>query len=289
MTESTAPIPATIRAVLPELRPSERRIAALVLNDPDRCLGLTAREFAELSDTSTASVMRFIKRLGYPHLNAFRTQLTRDTTRDALSSQVGEPIGDIDPDDPPEDIIEKISYQESQAISDTALLLDPRALTQAIQIVSDAKRSDAFGVGASALVGADLQEKLTRIGRTSFAWRDSHSAWTAAATLDADCAAIAITHSGTTQDTLRFAAIAKRSGAKVIILTNHPRDWPDLADVVLTTAAQETKFRSGAMASRIAQHLVLDCLFVGIAQRHYRTSMAALRDTYEAVHGEITW
>jgi hypothetical protein len=52
---------------------------------------------------------------------------------------------------------------------------------------------------------------------------------------------------------------------------------------VLTTAARETTFRSGAMASRIAQLAVIDCLFVGVAQRSYDRTTTALNRTYRAV------
>ena len=40
---------------------------------------------------------------------------------------------------------------------------------------------------------------------------------------------------------------------------------------------------SGAMASRIAQLVVIDCLFVGVAQRSYERTMRALERTYAAV------
>ena len=46
---------------------------------------------------------------------------------------------------------------------------------------------------------------------------------------------------------------------------------------MLTTAARETTFRSGAMASRLAQLTVVDCVFVGVAQRTYATDAAGAR------------
>jgi DNA-binding MurR/RpiR family transcriptional regulator len=52
---------------------------------------------------------------------------------------------------------------------------------------------------------------------------------------------------------------------------------------VLTTAARETTFRSGATASRLAQLTVVDCVFVGVAQRTYETSQRALDLTHDAV------
>ena len=44
-------------------------------------------------------------------------------------------------------------------------------------------------------------------------------------------------------------------------------------------------FRSGAMASRIAQLAVVDCLFVGVAQRSWDRTLRALERTFVAVQG----
>ena len=45
----------------------------------------------------------------------------------------------------------------------------------------------------------------------------------------------------------------------------------------------ETTFRSGATASRLAQLTVIDCLFVGVAQRTYSDTLGALEATRNAV------
>ena len=58
-----------------------------------------------------------------------------------------------------------------------------------------------------------------------------------------------------------------------------------MADLVLTTAARETTFRSGATASRLAQLTVIDCVFVGVARQTYEPTRQALEATYTAVHG----
>ena len=56
----------------------------------------------------------------------------------------------------------------------------------------------------------------------------------------------------------------------------------DIAD--LTTAGRETQFRSGALGSRIAQLMVVDCLFIGVATASFDASMQALRATYDVTH-----
>src|ERR687892_486336 len=77
-----------------------------------------------------------------------------------------------------------------------------------------ARRIDIYGIGASGFVGQDLHQKLHRIGLLAFSWPDPHAALTSAALLDAECVAIAISHTGTTLDTVDALRAARESGAR---------------------------------------------------------------------------
>lgn len=275
-----------MRALLPGLAPAEQRVASQFLADPAGAAELSISELAERCGTSTATVVRFSQRVGYERYRDLRLDVTREATRETLES-AGLPAasGDIDRDDSLADIVAKVSLAETLSISDTVSALDVESLAAAVGAVVRARRVDVFGVGASAVVALDLQQKLVRIGRSALAWNDSHAAWTSAATLDDECVAIAISHSGTTSDTIEFLGVARSSGATTIAITNHGASpLAQEAGHVLTTAARETAFRSGALGSRIAQLMVVDCLFIGVAQATYEESLEALRRTYVAVH-----
>lgn len=278
-----------IRAAMPALRPSERRIAEVFTGDPAAAANLSIAELAARCETSTTSVVRFYQRMGYAHYKDFRIDLTRAVAREELArSKLPEVSGDIDRDDSLEGIVSKVAMNETLSIADTARSLDMEALAEAVALLLAARRIDSFGVGASTLVGLDLQQKLSRIGRTAINWHDAHSAWTSAATLSAGCVAVAVSHTGATVDTVEFLSIARKSGAATVAITNfHDSPLARSADVTLTTAARETKFRSGALGSRIAQLMVVDCLFTGVAQASYDESMQALRNTYAVVHDRV--
>ena len=96
--------------------------------------------------------------------------------------------------------------------------------------------------------------------------------------------AIGISHTGTTIDTIDALEVARGQGAATIAVTNFAGSpIAASADLLLTTAARETTFRSGAMASRIAQLALVDCLFAGVAQRSYDEAIEALKTTYAVV------
>lgn len=277
----------TIRAALPTLRPAERRVAEAVLRDP---AGVAARSISALADqcsTSGATVLRFCRAIGYRHYPDLRLALARETGREEADNGPGARLtGDISPTDSLEQIVAKITYSDARAIEDTAATLDLDSLARAIDAVAGAERIDIYGVGASGFVAQDLHQKLHRIGLLSSVWPDPHAALTSAALLGPSDVAIAISHTGTTIDTIEALRVAAEHRATTIAITNFGRaPLTDHARHVLTTAARETTFRSGAMASRIAQLAVIDCLFVGVAQRSYDRTMRALELTYAAVQG----
>lgn len=275
-----------MRALRPELTPVENRIAEQFLTAPAQTAALSIAELASRCATSTASVVRFSRRVGYERYRDLRLDVTRAAMRETMETDgITTVSGDIDRSDSLADIVAKVSLAETLSISDTVSALDVDALAGAVDAVTRARRVDVFGVGASAVVGLDLQRKLVRIGRTALEWSDSQAAWTSAATLGPGCVAIAISHSGATADTIEFLGIARAGGATTVAITNHGASpLAQRADLVLTTAARETSFRSGALGSRIAQLMVVDCLFIGVAQATYDESMEALRRTYVAVH-----
>ncbi|MEV6026604.1 MurR/RpiR family transcriptional regulator [Streptomyces sp. NPDC052036] len=276
---------ARIRAALPTLAPSERRVADAVLADPAQASELSISALGKRADTSVATVMRFCRAIGIANYPQLRLALAAAAAREhALGGERPTPGTDISATDTLDAIVKKIIYNEVRALEDTGAGLDLQVLGRAVDAVAGARRIDIFGVGASAFVGQDLHQKLHRIGHMAFIWTDRHAALTAAALLGPGDVALAISHSGETEDTLEPLQAAAERGAATIALTNVPRSTlAQSADLVLTTCARETPFRSGATVSRIAQLALIDCLFVGVAQRSYDATTAALEKTYGAI------
>ena len=197
------------------------------------------------------------------------------------------PTGDISPTDSLPEIVAKIAWSDARAIEDTAALLDIDSLSAAIDAVVGAQRIDIYGVGASGFVAQDLHQKLHRIGLLSSVWPDPHAALTSAALLGPGRRGHRASPTPARPSTRSRRCASPRPAAPPTIAITNVRDAPLTvhARLVLTTAARETTFRSGAMASRIAQLAVVDCLFVGVAQRSYDRTVRALELTFAAVQG----
>ena len=192
--------------------------------------------------------------------------------------------GDVTESDSIDETLYKISHQAAEAITDTARIVDRAALDIAAAAVINCRRLDIYGLGSSFLAATDLQLKLHRIGLTAFCWSDTHLALTSAAVLTDKDVAIAISHSGVTSETFQMMETAKKAGATIIAITNHPASpIGRLADHVLVTSAKESRFRSGAMTSRLVQLAMVDFLFVRIMQQIFGSASASLEKTFTAV------
>lgn len=274
-----------MRSALPQLQPAEHRVADVVLRDPAAAAQLSITELANRADTSVATVARFSHSVGFAGYPQLRLALAGAAAREsALGATTRRPPADLDEADTTEDIVAGIVHHEVRALQETAEHLDLAALDAAITAVAAARRVDIIGVGASGLVGTDLQDKLIRTGRIAFSWTEFHAAMTSAVLLGSSDVAIGISHSGSTEDVVRALAAAQSAGATTIAITNFSgAPIVEYADIVLTTAARETAFRSGALASRTAQLAVVDFLFVGVARTSLDATTDALTRTYQAI------
>jgi DNA-binding MurR/RpiR family transcriptional regulator len=131
-----------------------------------------------------------------------------------------------------------------------------------------------------------MQFSLHRIGVPVWAWTDVHNGLASAALSRPGDVALGISHSGETGETIELLAEASSRGATTIALTSFPKSpLAELADIVLLTATQATTFRPDALSARHPQLVVLDLLYVAVAQRTHERSHAAFQRTAQAVHG----
>ena len=274
-----------IRNSLSAFHATELAIANCILQDPVQVSQMNISKLAEHSDTSVASVVRFSKTVGYKGFPEFRMALVGEVSR---MGQVGIDSSELDSgitvEDSPAEIIRKIAAADALAIQSTAQRLDVASFSAAVDAWAKAQTIGLFGVASGGFVAMDLQLKLNRQGKNAIAWRDIHNALTSLSLLGPGDALVAISHSGTTVDTVDVMQAFKNRGVTIILITNALRSPATaIADIVLFTSARETTFRSGATASRIAQLTVVDCLCVALAQRNWSGTRAALDESRAAV------
>jgi DNA-binding MurR/RpiR family transcriptional regulator len=274
-----------VNAYRKNMTPAQISLADTLLSDLGAAAHLTIAELAERAGVSSATITRFCETLdysGYADLKAAVVVALDRKRNDSEKFAIAE--GDVTESDSIDETLYKISHQAAEAITDTARIVDRTALDITAAAVINCRRLDIYGLGSSFLAATDLQLKLHRIGLTAFCWSDTHLALTSAAVLTDKDVAIAISHSGVTSETFQMMETAKKAGATIIAITNHPASpIGRLADHVLVTSAKESRFRSGAMTSRLVQLAMVDFLFVRIMQQLFSSASASLEKTFTAV------
>ena len=268
-----------IRVRHASLGPSTRSIADFILENPRQVVGMSVTELAEATGASDGSVINLCRQLD---LSGFQ-QLKL-----SLAQEVVQPVQfiheDLRPSDTTPTVCRKTFHAGIQALRDTLSILDADAVDEAVRIIRAADRVEIYGIGSSAPIAEDAQYRMLRIGIDAKVVVDSHIQAISASRTGPKVAVLTISHSGATHETLAATRLAKEAGAKTIIVTNFSSSpLQAYADVKLFTMARETKFRTEAMTSRIAQLCVLDALIAALALADYDRATDTRRKTFDVL------
>ena len=279
-------IQSTIAALEGRFTPSQKRLADAIRENPSIVLDRSISELAQSCQTSVASVVRFCRALGLSGYAQLRMSLATELGKEAAQFGANLTLGaEIAQSDTLQEMMTKVASLEMLAIDETVTAIDDQALERIVSALNSASRILLFGIGASQFVAQDLHHKLMRIGRNTFLLSDAHEAWSTALLSPQNTVAIGFSHSGMTRDTMRYLELARQNGALTVAVTGSAESpIAQIADECLVAYARESSIRAGAMVSRIAQLVLVDCLFLGIARLSYDDTIVALKRTRDVTH-----
>lgn len=267
-----------IRTELPRLAGSLRKVGELILEDPAAVTHCSAAELGRRTGTSQATVTRFCRAIGLDSYQHLLIELAQERGRGEVSDWGTAEIGpDISPDDSLERVVQVVGSADLRAVQQTIDRVDLEAVERAAQAIARARRTDVYGVGGSGAVTQETEMRLFRIGCAVRGWTEVHAAATSAALLTPADVAIGISHSGATRETLEPVELAKERGATTVAITANPRSpLARAADIRLTSCSSETSFRTGSIGARHSVLVLIDCLYVRVAQLSYQRATASL-------------
>ncbi|RMB72373.1 MurR/RpiR family transcriptional regulator [Rhodococcus sp. SBT000017] len=258
------------------LSPAEQRVSRQVLSHPEDVLELSVTELAARSDTSVGTVMRFCTRLGLRGYQDLKLNLARTviSVTDSLAAEVHA-------DDTDDVVLAKVLASSATAISHASDLIDSTALTAIVDSLVTARRVAFAAVGTSAPLAADISYRLTTIGVDATFTPDPHVQHVTARMLGPGDVCFAISHTGSTQETLAVMRTAAQTGATTAALTSFTSSpLTDIVDHRLVAGSRETSYRIESMTSRLVHLAVLDAIHVALVLRRdgCREALAASGD-----------
>ena len=269
---SDPPILTLLRQSRGDLPPTARRIRDYIETYAEDVIRMSITDLAEQTGSSEGSVVGLCQRFGIKGFQELKILLARDLVDPVRLIQE-----DLAEGDGFGEASERIFAAHVASLAETRKLLSKEALERAVGILREARRCEVYGIGSSGPIAEDLGYRLLQLGFDAKVVVDSHVQSVSAAMTDRGVAVITISHSGSTVETVLATRLAHQAGARTIGITRLGRSpLQRHCDVVLYTAANETRYRPEAMSSRVAQLAIIDTLVTCCALADPRASVAKL-------------
>lgn len=270
VTDGSGAILERIRSRSAGLTLAEQRVARTVLADPSAVIHLSVTELAQASGTSPATVVRFCQSNDLRGYQELKLALARETV--PAERQL---LDEVRADDGPAEILIKVLTGAANALIDAARAVDGEELALVADMIAGAARVLFVAVGTSAPLASDVAYRLKTIGVDARYATDVHEQHVSARMLQPGDVCIAISHTGSTTETLSAMRTAAANGTATAAITSFARSpLTEVVDRVVVAGSRETAYRIEAMTSRIVHLSVLDALFALVVQRRPSSSTA---------------
>ena len=244
-----------------KLRKSEAKVASYVLANANDVIKMRIVDLAVNSEVSEPTVIRFCRALGFDGFQSFKLQLAQQLGMGSVYTQFA-----VDDNDTVTDLRNKVFDTTVGSLLTVRGELNADVLEQAISTISNARRVEFYGFGASGSVAADAQHKFFRLQLSTAAYTDPHIQHMSAIALESDDVVVAISQSGETQALLQSVHLAREAGAKVIGLAPENTSLSKQCSIPIYVNMEEDLQSYTPVSSRIAHLVVIDVLATGVAR-----------------------
>lgn len=256
---------------------SERKVAEIILANPQTAIHSSIATLAKMSDVSEPTVNRFCRRLdtkGYPD---FKLHL-------AQSLANGTPYVNrhVEEDDTPDEYTKKIFESTMAALEVARQSVDVNAINRAVDLLTQAKKISFFGLGASASVAHDALNKFFRFNVPVVYFEDILMQRMSCMNSTEGDVIVLISHTGRTKSLVELAQLAKANDATVVGITAENSPLANECTMVLSLEVPEDTDMYMPMASRIAQLTLVDILATGFTLRRgskFRENLKRVKDS----------
>ncbi|MCG1010636.1 MurR/RpiR family transcriptional regulator [Salinicoccus sp. ID82-1] len=264
------------------MTPVEQRIANFMLDNPAKVINMPVKDIARNSDTSDAAIVRFSKRIGLAGIKELKVELAKELH--TLEKENISRVIDLE-HDTHKDIFDKVFKNTIQALYNTEKIVNRDTMKEAAQLFAKSDNTFIFGLGDSANVGNELEQKLHRVNINAFFTSDKYLCMTRLSNAKENDVLFLITLSGKTKEVVEVVKLAKKLGVKTVILTqNHASIAKRNADIAIEITEEETNIQYMNMTSRVAQLVICDVLFFYICRELGSSAYETIIKTYDVTH-----
>lgn len=242
------------------LRKSDLRVAEILLERPSEVVDMTLAALARAAEVSEPTVIRFCNAVGCEGFRDMRVRLARSLAFARSTSHTA-----ISASDDLGTVITKVFDFNLSNLNWARSRLDQGSIAAAVAILSQARRIEFFGFGASGIVALDAQQKFPLFGVPCGAPIDGHQMFITASMLGPGDVVVAISNTGQTREVLLAARTARERGAKVIALTGAEGPLSRECDIRILVETLENTDLYTPSVSRLGHLVIIDILAVAVS------------------------
>jgi DNA-binding MurR/RpiR family transcriptional regulator len=264
-----------IKQAATNLRPSERRVAEVVLADVNFAVHSANGELARRAGVSEPTVTRFSRAIGCTGVRELKVKLAQSLVVGRIYLEEPPHVGD-NPGKPTlwqiilEDIHRAINTAERQLVVDD--------FERAAEAIVSCSKLVTFGVGGgSTMAASEARHRFFRLGIAVSNYSDGQLMRMVAATLDKRDVVLAISTTGRPKEIVDAVTVAKEYGTTVIAITKPNSPLAMAADISLGLYVPETPNALKPTAARFAFLAAIDLLAALTAYRSPREAQERMR------------
>lgn len=255
-----------------QLSKSEARIARLILDDPEFATQASTTELAQRADTSTPTVTRFCRSMGFEGLRDFKLTLAKAhvlTQRYLKSTAEPQSMGEL---------ADTIVDGASHALAIVRQQMDLQAIQSLAHRLQSCRRLLIFGGGGgSSIVADDVVNRLFRLGVHAIACHDGQLQRMMSATVNEQDVLLVISTSGRYQTLIDCVGTAQEYKGFTAAITRPGSPLAQAVDLLLPVSILENPNVFLPTESRYALLAIIDVLAAETATQKGRPAVELMR------------
>ncbi|MDY4697513.1 MurR/RpiR family transcriptional regulator [Selenomonas montiformis] len=245
---------------------SEAMIADYLLANFRMLPGMSTRQLAKETFTSSAAIVRFSQKLGFGGYTEFRVKFLAE-----MMQYMERPHGDeliMTDRDSVHSILDKVTSIEIDALKDTRSMLEPADFVRALAILNKTDHIDFYATDNNLDIANMASSGFIMANKCSTVHLAMTMQYLQATGAPKDHVAFFISRTGENRMLLDVAHLLKMRGNPIILITAVPRsNLANMADVVFPVATVKSMEELGPRVFLMGAKYVTDILFAVLMTR----------------------
>lgn len=257
---------------------AERKVAEVILADPQTALHANIADLAKKANVSEPTVNRFCRRLDTKGFPDFKLLLAQ-----SLAIGTNFITRHVDPSDNVFDFCEKIFDSTIAELAKAKQRLKPQQIESAIQYLLSARRISFFGLGSSATVCRDALNKFLRFNVPVQYFEDLILQKISCINCLHGDVFVFISYTGKTKELVEAAELAQINNGITIGITAPNSPLAKACSLCIELEATEETDIYMPMVSRSIQMTIIDVLAIGYSLKSNPDTLAHLNQVKDVI------